>query len=71
METNELVYQCLWCLSKNCGRIHQDVFAEVDVIKCFDCGEEGIVYADTDSFETAYVFNVRERRESIAESKGE
>jgi len=37
---------------------------------CFDCDEEGIVYAGTDAYETAYVFDVRERRESIAEDKG-
>lgn len=46
----ELVYQCPLCGSKNCERIHQDVFAEVDVILCWHCDKEFTVDADTDFY---------------------
>jgi len=45
---DDLIYQCPHCDSKNCGLIHNDVFAAVDVIMCFDCDEEFTVDAGTD-----------------------
>jgi len=47
-ESGDLCYQCPHCGSKSSQLIHQDVFAELDVILCGDCDEEHTVYAGTD-----------------------